>query len=258
MKPQIKITIQSPCSEKWNSMLPQEQGRHCVQCNRIILDFSTKSDQEILDYIQQASGKICGKFLNDQLDRTLIPIPQRKQIPVWQKIAASLFLLMGVERTYANHRAPLAAKVVESKTDTEKFVQRNIPLVNSKKNAKEEVVLKGMVLDSNTNEGVIFATVRLLGTDAYCNTDINGSYSFKLPIGFLGPWIELEYACVGYKKKVELILLTKDRVQQQIPLFIKLTPIDTPKIEVDWTTTGYVVSSEYVTPAKKWYQFWKK
>lgn len=31
--------VPAPCSADWNAMTPAEQGRHCAQCDKVVVDF---------------------------------------------------------------------------------------------------------------------------------------------------------------------------------------------------------------------------
>ncbi len=73
-------------------MLPSAGGRHCTSCLKTVVDFSLMSDREILSWLTNADGKVCGRFSAGQLDRNLLPAPERKR-----RIANLLnFLLAGL------------------------------------------------------------------------------------------------------------------------------------------------------------------
>jgi hypothetical protein len=58
-----RIFIEQPCKEKWNKMIPLEDGRLCQSCNTPVIDFTQKSEQEILEYFQARSSEhFCGKY----------------------------------------------------------------------------------------------------------------------------------------------------------------------------------------------------
>jgi hypothetical protein len=58
-----RIFIGQPCNEKWNKMIPLEEGRLCQVCSTPVIDFTQKSEREILDYFEKKSGEhICGKY----------------------------------------------------------------------------------------------------------------------------------------------------------------------------------------------------
>ena len=90
----VIISIPKPCHEDWQSMSPNEQGRHCDVCSKTVVDFTNSSQQEILFHMQQSKTNLCGRFLPEQLDEP-IPTPDDfiKQlhyfrIPLLRKIAA--------------------------------------------------------------------------------------------------------------------------------------------------------------------------
>ncbi|MGZ4054764.1 MAG: energy transducer TonB [Bacteroidia bacterium] len=64
------ISVPNPCQEKWDSMQPQENGRYCGSCQKIVIDFTNKTEQEIIDHIAANSGKkMCGTFRTTQLQQ---------------------------------------------------------------------------------------------------------------------------------------------------------------------------------------------
>ena len=69
----MKITIPVPCTENWDNMLQKEQGKFCLKCSKIVIDFSSQSKEEILQFFQNSKGKICGRFSNNQLEKIITP-----------------------------------------------------------------------------------------------------------------------------------------------------------------------------------------
>ena len=41
-------SIPNPCSEDWNTMTPDDNGRFCGSCQKVVIDFTTYSTHEIL------------------------------------------------------------------------------------------------------------------------------------------------------------------------------------------------------------------
>ncbi|WP_276486090.1 T9SS type A sorting domain-containing protein [Paraflavitalea pollutisoli] len=72
----LHINIDEPCHENWLHMTPNEQGRYCRACQKTVVDFTQLSDQAILAYFREATTGVCGRFSNDQLDKTY-----RDQVP---------------------------------------------------------------------------------------------------------------------------------------------------------------------------------
>jgi hypothetical protein len=64
-------SIQKPCTEDWGKMSPEsaeKANRHCQVCCKTVIDFSKKSDTEIVDFLKtNAEKKICGRFRSEQL-----------------------------------------------------------------------------------------------------------------------------------------------------------------------------------------------
>jgi hypothetical protein len=83
MAKKIQLTIAEPCHENWENMTPVEKGRFCGSCQKQVVDFSNMSDREIAVFFKKPStGSVCGRFMQDQLDRDM-EIP-KKRIP-WVK-----------------------------------------------------------------------------------------------------------------------------------------------------------------------------
>ncbi|KMQ64716.1 hypothetical protein ACM46_10775 [Chryseobacterium angstadtii] len=67
----MKITIPKPCHENWEMMTPDEKGRFCSVCSKTVHDFTSASDQEIIEVFSHSSEVICGNFNTSQLNRDL-------------------------------------------------------------------------------------------------------------------------------------------------------------------------------------------
>ncbi len=100
MSKKLQLTIAEPCHENWDGMTPVEKGKFCGSCQKQVVDFSDMSDRQVAEFFKKPilslskGGSVCGRFMNDQLDRE-ITIP-RKRIP-WVKyffqIALPAFLM---------------------------------------------------------------------------------------------------------------------------------------------------------------------
>ncbi|HET6227297.1 MAG TPA: hypothetical protein VFF27_13520 [Bacteroidia bacterium] len=70
---QTKITIPTPCHESWEQMTPAGEGRHCASCDKVVVDFTRMSLEELQAYFENHSfQKSCGHFRNDQIE---VPVP---------------------------------------------------------------------------------------------------------------------------------------------------------------------------------------
>jgi hypothetical protein len=63
----MKVT--EPCHENFNSMNKAGDGRYCGSCNKMVIDFTKKSETEIKDYFRKhANQSVCGRFKGYQLE----------------------------------------------------------------------------------------------------------------------------------------------------------------------------------------------
>ena len=79
--PFATLLVSEPCPANWAAMTPAAGGRHCAACAKTVVDFTSKTDAEILAYFRQAgAGRTCGRFQAGQLGR-----PLRPWSPHWQR-----------------------------------------------------------------------------------------------------------------------------------------------------------------------------
>lgn len=96
---QYKITIPEPCTQHWDSMIPDDTGRYCLSCQKSVIDFTAKTDEEIQAYIISNLGQsICGRFRNSQVNRIVIELPGnilRVNMPGWMCFLVACLLVFG-------------------------------------------------------------------------------------------------------------------------------------------------------------------
>ena len=120
------VTIPNPCHENWELMTPQEQGRHCKVCNKVIIDFTTMTNEEIILYLQSAKESVCGRI--EEIDsQSLQPyIPLTKQAKLFLYALAIAFFtqvplnLVGQEVKDSTHIAQMQYGQLTGKVTDEK------------------------------------------------------------------------------------------------------------------------------------------
>lgn len=94
-----KIKITNPCSNKWEEMDAAQQGRFCQQCNKNVIDFTQKSEQQIKDYfIANNYQTTCGRFYNNQIDNIVIELKAtilQSNLSYWQKLLVIILVCFG-------------------------------------------------------------------------------------------------------------------------------------------------------------------
>ncbi len=88
------VAIKEPCHESWEQMNPQEQGRHCDQCCKIVVDFTKMSNKTIAKYLEQRKEqKVCGRFKAEQV--ATFPKSRIRFTFNIQRFAAAVFIAFG-------------------------------------------------------------------------------------------------------------------------------------------------------------------
>lgn len=143
----MKPYIPEPCHEDWNAMTPKEKGRFCDVCDKVVVDFTKMSDEEIVEYLQQHSKqKTCGHFKNEQLHQlekleinfAAIPtnLSYRKYFAIALFITFTSFGLVSCKSNNGNTVGKIevldSSKIINSNTIDSNFTEGEIvPSVDS-------------------------------------------------------------------------------------------------------------------------------
>lgn len=133
-KPALKINIPSPCTAPWSEMRPVEGGRFCDSCVKKIVDFSTWTDREIVQYVRN-NQSACGRFHVSQLNRDLLHLEKERANSFIPALLVSTALAAGVaSNASASAKAepsqPLSAQIDTIPSfpiDTPDVVENYIP-----------------------------------------------------------------------------------------------------------------------------------
>lgn len=92
------VQIPQPCHASWDKMQAQHQGRHCKACDKVVVDFTRMSDDEIRTWLRDKAGeKVCGHFKAEQVQRLEIVVKPRELSHIrWspkQIIQVAIFLV---------------------------------------------------------------------------------------------------------------------------------------------------------------------
>jgi len=113
----IRITIPKPCHESWHSMDATGHGAFCHSCQKVVIDFSSMTDREIIEYISKNSGG-CGRFRPDQLDTKLTTLKVDNGAFRWRAVLFSLLPLFSVRAFSADRQPPNADAALSPDTST--------------------------------------------------------------------------------------------------------------------------------------------
>ena len=123
--------------------MPAAAGRHCAACEKTVVDFTLKTDAEILAFLAGAvSGRTCGRFAAGQLERRLPraapAAPTRWR--AWLAAVAMWAVRKGVGES-VEAQTPIEIRILPARgRQNEKLPDREV--------AAPELILRGIVLDS--------------------------------------------------------------------------------------------------------------
>lgn len=174
----IQYSIQNPCDESWNDMIPERTGRFCGSCQKTVVDFTHMSDFSIVNYMEShKSEKVCGRFTKPQLDR-VYNLNQPVFAPAFDLRAVVLGLALttfcavhsfgqtepqepiGIDTSM--HVAPIVGQITYQHFDHGKEKKVSGTIQNSSKDVN--VILK-------SNEGKVLKTL---------HPDVKGKFEFDL------------------------------------------------------------------------------
>ncbi|MDB5235429.1 MAG: hypothetical protein JWR44_2422 [Hymenobacter sp.] len=208
----ISLAIPQPCHESWAVMTPASSGRHCAACKQTVIDFTLKTDAEILAYLATAAGAgTCGRFAAGQLERPLQrAAPAAPTVARWRAWLAAVVAVWGLREG-----ASIGVRAQVPVEQRARYWGGPVPVAETASEGLADipehpvfgrvsmVTLRGVVLDSATREGLPGATVLVKGTIAGVSSDVSGHFSLELP---LEQWQKaghtLAFSSVGYVAEV--------------------------------------------------------
>ncbi|MDR3011266.1 MAG: hypothetical protein LBV59_25310 [Sphingobacterium sp.] len=239
----IILQVKESCSADWNKMTPQEQGRFCGQCEKIVVDFSEMDDQEIVDQIKKASKGLCGRFYEDQLMRELDATLSFSKNPIWRGgwtgIAAGLMLVGSLSFHVAQAQNKLTGEVVVVQTKNDELRQQG----RSNLSVNDKPVLKGSRDSSKVSiKGKVVCAgsdVSMMGTEVSLGSyrtevDEKGYFQLWVPQALFRVDQELRAQMIGYKTVV-IPFKKGAKIQLDRPIEMEFRPMIMGKIAVPRT-----------------------
>lgn len=199
MTQKVNIYIPEPCHENWEAMTPEEKGRFCGSCKKIVFDFTKATDKEIILHLNKEKNT-CGRFLNTQLNRNLIV--QNKKSSYWSIIFTSAisFIGIGTENAFAQIKQDTIQTDTKSISVKDTIINPNLPHK-----------IKGVVSDAIGPLGG--AIVVIEGTTNGTTTDFDGNFEIEARLGDLlvitYTGMKIEKVTISIKNNYE-IKMTED------------------------------------------------
>lgn len=211
------LKIENPCKTDWTSMSGDDTARYCANCSRTVTDFTQLTDDQIIKKIRETKGKICGRLTEKQLHRAYILSEKGNTNTTFPKLLGGL-LLLGLADN-------LSANGIKTETEIVKNIQIDYDGVQNKKEQptadKDSLknVIQGQIIDADTKEPLMFATITIKDKKEGTFSDLNGDFRMVFPDSLINDKLTLEINCIGYVK-TEFLINKKD-----LPLLNKLFEI---------------------------------
>lgn len=236
----MKLTPINPhfnaCDQNWELMPEQDGGRLCESCEKVLIDFTSISEETVLNQQRANDFKLCGRYTRNQVDRlhrhlTLEETETNRPWLVSLAMGLSSMLPLGVaaqdsvikmgeiklsEDSSAYQTVSIVAGGLKPPSlenevvavDTVKVpVVYTVPMPGAPgnmqypmldvNNANELIEIKGTVKEADTGEPIPFANVWIGGTKTGTTTDFDGNFSIKVPVSYGAVTLITSY--VGYE-----------------------------------------------------------
>ncbi|MDB5281859.1 MAG: hypothetical protein JWO06_934 [Bacteroidota bacterium] len=173
MAKQIQITIPKPSHENWNEMTPNRQGVYCKACAKNVIDFTTKTENEIYETLVNSNGTTCGRFHLHQIQRPVRKTELNNSLFNWKAIAASLATLISAQQTFADSVSPsdTASAFYQIPSDTTNSSPTN-----------DSIVIEGRVTNASDGTPVINAHISISNSIYKTRADRRGYYKLVIPL----------------------------------------------------------------------------
>ncbi len=233
----IQISIPIPCSQDWDAMQQVQGGRHCMHCEKTVVDFTRMTDAQVLDYLKNTAAIPCGRFNNEQLERVIkaVEVPKSNW---WARVAAGIILSLGLSRNADGQTKGEAGNVVEQPTQTPVKSQKDLI-----KNDEVRVFGVKGVLRDDKGSPLVNATVTFFRHGdqhilARSMTDFDGRY-LLYPVHANVPNVtyDIVFEYIGQK-----------RVYTDIPVGAAVAIVNGKMDKQDQRIKEQVITSKYVPP----------
>ena len=214
MRPIEKISINSPCEEDWSKMTPQNDGRFCDTCAKCVVDFTQKTNEEVIEYFKQtaSNASVCGRFSDTQLHviNSQLSTEKPPKKTIWTKprqwLAASISaLFLGG-----------SVNITNAQSNKTEVITHKPTISNSSTNHLK--IVKGYVFDEKTREALIGTSIIIKGTNIGVTvTESNGYFELTIPQNLQNGDLVVSY--ITYKD-LELPL-TESSFKYPLQLFLE-------------------------------------
>jgi hypothetical protein len=192
-----QLSIPEPCHENWATMHPSEKGKFCDLCQKEVIDFTTWTDDAVIQYFELNPQQICGRLAENQLVRInqILTTHAPKQPNLWRVFAwalsATTLVASGAKAMETQHTT-LQSKNAASLTPP----IEQIPIIQP---------IKGYIYDSYDNQPIKGAMIEIENLGCVAYSDENGA--FTIASNLIAPQnsITLSISKAGYHTQEKVL-----------------------------------------------------
>lgn len=193
----LKISVQKPCSENWDSFEKSERGGYCSSCQKTVIDFTKYSDHEIFEYFRNRKGDTCGRFRQGQLKVYSNSTTSHRLYKAASILTAGVLTIAQAPDAYAQGTEPVQIQ----KLGNEDLTRTNQPSEPGK------FVLTGKVVDDSQ---IGIPGVNIFINDTNIGTISDGSGNFSIIYTGIPREINIKFLFIGMISEERNVDLSRD------------------------------------------------
>ncbi len=183
----FKLSIPTPCHERWEDFTPTPTGGFCSSCQKNVIDFTRMDDSELVAFFGDNQGKnLCGSFRNEQLEHNYTI---NQWFPEW-----------AIEANMARIEMPIQAIQSKSKIlrlpKGLRYAAAFAMLIFSFESNGQSQTIKGRVLDADDKSPIPGVYISIKGNQKGIQSNSNGEYEIVVDKND-----KLVFSFVGYESK---------------------------------------------------------
>lgn len=184
----FSLSIPKPCHEKWSDFIPSDGGGYCTSCSKVVIDFTTMTDEEILNFIKNKPTHACGRFRSRQLGTYQLTTAScvKPGLKLLRAGIVSLLLVLIGKPTSAQVAAISPSQVEMRAHD---YVLGKVAYHDS----EERTTITGIVRDGDMDMAAPGVNVLVKGSTRGTTTDIDGRFQISVEEGDV-----LVFSFIGY------------------------------------------------------------
>lgn len=189
MQTLTKITLPNPCSQQWDSMTQTNDGRFCGSCNKMVIDFTAMTNQQIINQLSDTNN-VCGRIGTKQFAAVNYHL-QQENVPVtniWKRMILAVAVLASAQ--YAIGQINNTNKPATEQIENPELIGK----IAAPAKAENYKTISGQVFDE-TGSPVINAFVSYGKTSV--TTNVEGLFKLQIPINIKS----IEIKALGYQSK---------------------------------------------------------